>query len=99
MSARATKEGIKHHIAQLYDEVARKEWSVRAARGDLDFDVNRAALREDSEILARAKALYAKPEGPSTHPKKVRRLNCSYVVHVLCMFIAGRAAACCSGPA
>ena len=45
-------------MAQVYDEICRKEWANRAARGDEGFDVNVESLKIDSELLARARGVH-----------------------------------------
>ena len=42
----------------MYDEICRSDWCERAARGDIDFDVNIESRKLDNEILARAKLAY-----------------------------------------
>ena len=45
-------------LAQFYDEMCRKDWAERAARGDVDFDVNLVCLACDKEMLDRARIAY-----------------------------------------
>jgi len=44
----------RHWLAQVYDELARKEWYERAKRGDAGSDVNVNPLVIDQDILKRA---------------------------------------------
>jgi hypothetical protein len=45
-------------LAIRYDEICRKEWQTRAARGDDDFSVDAVCVRKDSELLDRARAAF-----------------------------------------
>ena len=45
----------RHVLMMHYDEVARMEWSEKAARGDQGFCVNKASTQVDYELLNRAR--------------------------------------------
>ena len=44
VACRAAGEGRRHQLAQVYDEVCRKEWSAKAARGMLILNVCTCSL-------------------------------------------------------
>ena len=54
-------------LAQLYDEMCRKDWAERAARGDVDFDVNLVCLACDQEMLDRARIAYDSTNSSKAH--------------------------------
>ena len=54
----------RHVLAQFYDELARKEWSERAARGDSSFDINVVCRAIDRDILETARSEYDYAYGP-----------------------------------
>ena len=45
-------------MAITYDELCRKHWSQKAARGDRDFDINTVSFVKDKDLLERARALF-----------------------------------------
>lgn len=68
VAAEASHENKRHILGQFYDEICRKEWAVRAERGDADFDIEAACLGVDHELLKRARHKYTleletKPKG------------------------------------
>lgn len=48
---RSGAEERRHQLAQVYDEVARKSWAGRAARGDEDFNLATACKQVDQDLL------------------------------------------------
>ena len=57
-SGTAATENRKGLLGQYYDEVCRREWSERAARGDGDFDVNIESCKLCKDSLDRARVAY-----------------------------------------
>ena len=49
---------MRHQLAQVYDEICRKEWAERTYRGDSDFCLESASLRHDPELFTRACEAY-----------------------------------------
>ena len=54
----------RHVLCQFYDELARREWSESAARGDSNFDINVVCRSIDRDILEAARADYDHAYGP-----------------------------------
>ena len=67
-SGAAASEKRRHVLAQFYDELCRKDWAERAARGDVDFDVNLACLACDNGVLDRARIAYDSTHKPQKDP-------------------------------
>ena len=57
VSGRSGAEERRHQLAQIYDEIARKSWAGRAARGDEDFNLEAACKQIDTDLLQQACAL------------------------------------------
>ena len=49
---------MRHQLAQVYDEISRKEWAERTYRGDSDFSLESASLRHETELCTRACEAY-----------------------------------------
>ena len=58
VAAGAAAEKRRYTLAITYDELCRKHWSQKAARGDRDFDINTVSLVKDKDLLERARALF-----------------------------------------
>ena len=58
VAAGAAAEKRRYTLAITYDELCRKHWSQKAARGDRDFNVNTASFVKDKDMLERARALF-----------------------------------------
>jgi F420-dependent methylenetetrahydromethanopterin dehydrogenase len=60
----------KGHLAMVYDEVARKDWAEKAARGDIGFCVREACRQLDPDLLSRAKRIYDTNEAAAQDGKR-----------------------------
>jgi hypothetical protein len=58
IAACAGAEKRRYTLAITYDELCRKQWNLKADRGDRGFEVNVASLEKDKDLLERARALY-----------------------------------------
>ena len=58
VAAGAAAEKRRYTLAITYDELCRKHWNQKAARGDRDFDINTVSLVKDKDLLERARALF-----------------------------------------
>jgi hypothetical protein len=58
IAACAGAEKRRYTLAITYDELCRKQWNLKADRGDRGFEVNVASLEKDKNLLERARALY-----------------------------------------
>ena len=58
VAACAAAEKRRYTLAITYDELCRKHWSQKAARGDRDFDINTVSFVKDKDLLERARALF-----------------------------------------
>ena len=72
VAAEAQHENRRHILAQFYDEACRREWSKKAERGDVGFDIEVACLSVDQELLKRARNNYkeeieSKPKNSDNH--------------------------------
>ena len=54
----------RHVLCQFYDEVARREWSEKAARGDTEFILAVACQKLDRDILESARLEYDNSYAP-----------------------------------
>ena len=54
----ADSKNRRHHLAVLYDELSRAEFSKRAYAGDPTFNSDVVCQRVDDQILSRAEAMY-----------------------------------------
>ena len=58
IAACAGAEKRRYTLATTYDELCRKQWNLKADRGDRGFEVNVASLEKDKDLLERARVLY-----------------------------------------
>jgi len=58
IAACAGAEKRRYTLAITYDELCRKQWNLKADRGDRGFEVNVVSLEKDKDLLERARALY-----------------------------------------
>ena len=58
IAACAGAEKRWYTVAITYDELCRKQWNLKADRGDRGFEVNVASLEKDKDLLKRARAIY-----------------------------------------
>ena len=54
VACRSNSLDKRHQLAQVYDEVCRRDWSERSFRGDSDFNIEAASMRLDPELFTRA---------------------------------------------
>ena len=58
IAACAGAEKRRYTLATTYDELCRKQWNLKADRGDHGFEVHVASLEKDKDLLERARVLY-----------------------------------------